>query len=456
MLRLIIRIFLGFATGLLTFGAERAATAADASAVPRTGPVKLAWLGDNAPLAPLGVSWGVPWPRGALLKGTPLTARGADGRTIATQNWPLAFWPDGSVKWSGLSIAANTQLVAPMSVEVGSTMEPESPLRVQEDANVIDISTGRMRCRIARSGFNFIESLTIDGGEVGRNGHLIAIREDRSRYASEKLIHEEDYIGRITKVTVEQAGPVRAVVRVEGAHAGGIPARTWLPFSVRLYFTAGLSSIRIVHSFVVDGDANTDFVRGLGLGFTVPFREEKQNRHIRFAGDAGGLWSEPVLLSPHYRDGMVKDALQMSRDQLAGKRIPNLGDLASLTKTQIETGVAVWDAFKLTQLSADSFAIDKRTGPAGSWLRADVGHRARGFVFLGDVSGGLAVGVKRFWEKHPAALEITGASTAAADLKIWFWSPDAPAMDLRRYDNVGHDDESLTRILSPVSARPKA
>ena len=113
----------------------------------------------------------------------------------------------------------------------GSTVNPESPLRVQEDANTIEISTDRMRCRIARSGFGFIESLTIDGREVGRNGRLIAIREDRSRYASEKLIREEDYIGRITKVTVEQAGPVRAVVRVEGAHAGGRPARTWLPFS---------------------------------------------------------------------------------------------------------------------------------------------------------------------------------------------------------------------------------
>ena len=49
------------------------------------------------------------------------------------------------------------------------------------------------------------------------------------------------------------------------------------------------------------------------------------------------------------------------------------------------------------------------------------------------------MGVKRFWEKYPSALEINGAGTAAGQLNIWFWSPDAPAMDLRHYDTIGHD-----------------
>ena len=108
------------------------------------------------------------------------------------------------------------------------------------------------------------------------------------------------------------------------------------------------------------------------------------------------------------------------------------------TKAQFET-VALWDSFKLSQLSPDSFSIDKRTGEASSWLHAMNGHRARGLVFLGDVSGGLAVGVKHFWEKYPSAFEVSGAAGDAGELKVWFWSPDAPAMDLRRYDVIGHD-----------------
>ena len=47
--------------------------------------------------------------------------------------------------------------------------------------------------------------------------------------------------------------------------------------------------------------------------------------------------------------------------------------------------------------------------------------------------------MKRFWEKFPAAFEINGAGAAAGELNVWFWSPDASAMDLRHYDTIGHD-----------------
>jgi hypothetical protein len=228
------------------------------------------------------------------------------------------------------------------------------------------------------------------------------------------------------------------VVRIDGVHAGGDPARTWLPFIVRFYFTVGTACIRAVHSFVFDGDQATDFIRGLGIAFTVPFREEHQNRHIRFAGEGDGFWTEPVVLSPGYRSGLVKDA---NLTQLAGKRIPNLDQLDAKTRSQFDT-IAVWDTFKLTQLAPDSYAIAKRTNTSSSWLHVMSGSRAHGYAFIGDVSGGLAVGVKRFWEKYPSALEITGASTPAAQLKVWFWSPDAPAMDLRHYDTIGHNGMS--------------
>ena len=181
-----------------------------------------------------------------------------------------------------------------------------------------------------------------------------------------------------------------------------------------------------------------DFIRGLGIAFDVPFREEKQNRHVRFASDGDGVWGEPVLMSPGYRDVLVKGARAMNQDQLLGKRIPNLDTLGEKNKAAFES-VAVWDGFKLTQLAPDSFAVGKRTGPASSWLRIFNGNRARGCVFLGDVSGGLAVGVKHFWEKYPSSLEINGAGAEAGTLNIWLWSPDAPAMDLRHYDTIGHD-----------------
>jgi hypothetical protein len=66
------------------------------------------------------------------------------------------------------------------------------------------------------------------------------------------------------------------------------------------------------------------------------------------------------------------------------------------------------------------------------------GHRSLGLAVLGDVSGGIAVGAKYFWQKNPSSIEITGGATDAGEMKIWLWSPDAPAMDMRRYDDIPH------------------
>jgi len=461
--------------------AALAQRAAPARASAAQTSVALSWLGDQTPLVPAGISWGVPWSRGALTRNRPITVRSAAGQPIPTQSWPLAFWPDGSIKWTGLAIAAEAQLAGPLTVAVAPTTAPATPIRVQDTAQSVVITTGPLTCRIARTGSALIDSLTIDGREVARAGRLIVVREDRSAYDTTRTIREEDFTSRISKVTVEQSGPIRAVVHIEGTHASdasaGQSARQWLPFSVRLYFTAGQSSVRMVHSFVFDGDQATDFIRGLGLAFTLPFREETQNRHIRFATDNDGIFAEPIIQSaggrgafgppaggraagaapgapgaaaagtppappaapPAAAAGAPPTAPAQSSQitQLLGKRIPNLAEMQPREQSTLKA-VAVWDTFKLIQLAPDSFELTKRTNPSSSWLHISNGEHARGLVFLGDVSGGLAIGVKNFWQKYPAALEISNASTPAGELKIWFWSPDAPAMDLRHYDTVGH------------------
>lgn len=86
----------------------------------------------------------------------------------------------------------------------------------------------------------------------------------------------------------------RAVLKVEGVHKGVSSSHEWLPFVVRLYLYAGQESVRMVHSFVYDGDAEQDVIRGLGLRIAVPMNEQIQNRHIRFTGEGDGLWSEPI------------------------------------------------------------------------------------------------------------------------------------------------------------------
>ncbi len=407
-------------------------------------PVQLNWLGDSAPAVQDGVNWGVPWPKGAVKKSDQMTLKAADGKSVAMQSWPLAYWPDGSIKWSGHAIAASatSALTAPLSVSIGSGPAPASAIKVTEDASAIEVDTGAggVRCRFPKSGSFLIDSMFVGDRKVAEKGKLILQLEDRSEEA-QGILRTTGFTSKVTSVKLEQSGPVRTVVKVEGMHAADKGNRQWLPFTTRFYFYSGIGSVRMTHTFIYDGDQEKDFIKGMGFSFAVPFKEELHNRHVRFAGDGTGVWCQPVRLMPGYRNVFGQDAQENARQyaaHLSGKRMPNLEQMPANQRTAT-LSVAVYNDMKLTQVGPDSFSIDKRTTDKASWLHVNNGKRSLGLAVLGDVSGGIAVGVKDFWQKYPASLEINGAASDAGEMKIWLWSPDAPQpLDMRTYDTYPH------------------
>src|SRR3974377_1792174 len=76
------------------------------SETPQSVPIH--WLDGAAPIRETGVSWGVRWPRGALRKDQSFVFTTADGKALPLQTWPLAHWPDGSLKWSGCATVAGS------------------------------------------------------------------------------------------------------------------------------------------------------------------------------------------------------------------------------------------------------------------------------------------------------------------------------------------------------------
>ncbi|MGA2259972.1 MAG: hypothetical protein ABSH28_00900 [Acidobacteriota bacterium] len=254
-------------------------TASPASSQNTSRTVLLNWLDSAAPSASQGVSFGVPWPKGALQKNASLSLRTSDGKSMPVQTWPLAYWPDGSLKWTGHALSASSSLVGSWTLSPGNPAAQQTAVRAIQNASGIEIDAGAMQCRIPREGAAFIESLKISNREVANNEHLVVIREDRSGYETNGVLREEKFASQIKAVTLEQSRPVRAVVKIKGVHKAANDHRGWLPFTVRLYFFAGLDSVRMVHSFVFDGDQEKDFIRGLGVRFAVPMREQFHNRH---------------------------------------------------------------------------------------------------------------------------------------------------------------------------------
>ncbi len=277
---------------LLRFAIGTAALAiATLKAAAAPGPVALHWLGDSPAALQSGVSWGVPWPKASVDKAQRFVLKAPDGTLLPLQTWPLAYWPDGSVKWSGFAtvVPANLSGDFTLAAAEGPAGGPTAGVRVSDTPEAVEIDTGALQCRILKKGSSLIDTLTVSGRVVARQGRLVSLLQKGSANDVDASLPVERFAGDIDRVTVEQSGPHRAVVKVEGRHRSESGDRVWLPFTVRLYFYAGALPIRVVHTFLFDGDHQTDFLRGLGLTFAVPMREEVQNRHVRLSGDGAGI-----------------------------------------------------------------------------------------------------------------------------------------------------------------------
>ncbi|MFE2299760.1 Tat pathway signal sequence domain protein [Streptomyces sp. NPDC059445] len=420
----------GWVLGTPDARAASEARAADAD------PVRLDWLEDGGLGAAPGSTVGVPWPRGAYRPDQTFALTDADGTPVPVQSWPLAHWPDGSLKWTAHAMSSDT---GPLTLTAGEAAAPERRVTVTTSGGVVSVSTGVITAKIGTTGSALVKSVTRGTTEIAGNGRLVLIRRPEIEDEDQGTVKSERFESVISATTVEQDGPVRAVVRVDGKHRKG--ERSWLPFSVRLYFYAGADSFRMVHTITFDGKqepgkSSGDFVGGLGVRFTVPMRDAAYDRHIRVGGDGTGLLREAVQgVTGLRRDpGATVQAAQFAGEKLAD---PSTWDQRVTTRLPY---IPQWGDYTLSQLSADGFTLRKRTGKGHGWIAAGGGRRASGFGYVGGPSGGFSFGLRDFWEKFPAQLDIRGAHTDEAEVTLWLWSPEAQPMDLRFYhDGMGQD-----------------
>jgi hypothetical protein len=422
-------------TAGLNLSAVPSASSAMSPSTPASNPKPgnwVRWLGDRHPEIARGVTWGTPWPRGTQRADREFELRDASDKLLPLQSWPLAYWPDGSLKWSAHVLPPDAAAGdGPFEVvpRRGVARFPAT-VSVTESAAGIDIDTGAFVCRVARSGTNVISSIKRAGRDTLRDGRLVLLRQDHAASAADAEIRQETFAGDVEKVTLEQRGPVRAVVKIEGKHANA--ARRWLPFTLRLYFYAGSDALRVLHTIIFDGDESRDFIRGLGLQFSVPLSDELHDRHVRFIGEHG-VFGEAV----RGLTGLRRDAGADARNaQVAGEKVPTI---APVVKSLLQYVPAFGD-WTLFQPNADSFTVRKRTSDGHAWLDSARGQRASGLGYIGGPAGGVAFGLRNFWQSHPAQLDIRGAQSETAVVTAWMWAPDAQPMDLRFYhDGLGQD-----------------
>ncbi|WP_435813381.1 Tat pathway signal sequence domain protein [Streptomyces zhihengii] len=398
-------------------------------------PLTLHWL-DRATPAELtgGTTWGVPWPAGAYSADQQFSLTTATGKQVPVQTWPTGWWPDGSVKWTAHAISSTSERSDTYTLAAGEPVQPSSKVGVHIGRDQITVSTGVIDVVFPRKGDRIISSIRRGNTVIAKDGRLVASRQNQPDTDGATTIRTEPFTGIVSSIKVEQEGPVRAVVKVEGKHHKGRHA--WLPFTVRFYLYAGSDAIRTVHTFIFDGDEKKHFINGLGVRFAVPMRGALHDRHVRFANQDRGVLREAVRGITGLRRDPGQD---VQTAQYEGKATPDTSTWDSRVTTRLQYIPAFGD-YSLSQLNAHGFELRKRTKNGHSWVRVDGGRRAEGLGYIGSPSGGLAFGMRNFWQLHPTELEITGAADDEALATVWMWSPRAGAMDLRFYhDGLGQD-----------------
>lgn len=382
-------------------------------------PIPLRLL-DGPALRPRGATCGVPFARGQI-RSTAFHLRAGDV-ALPTQTWILARWPDASIKWLGVAALLAPEHGATLHLHPGDGPAPAQAATVRRPGVEVfqRVETGSISVDVGDRGVCLIQEARRDGHPITGGVRLIARRQERLTQDGWQTTRTEECLGEIDSCTVEQAGPVRILMRLDGRHRGQESGRRWLPFRVRLEFFAGSDVIGVSHTLVYDGRSDRDFIAGLGLRAEVPLDAPPQDRQVRLVGEGGDVWCEPVRwvgnIFASTDPGVARQVLgEVVGEDPAGRLRPCFG------------------GFQLLQHGCDQFRLRKRTGPSGSWIDVGTGARAPGLMALGQRGGGLAMSVAEFWEAWPKSLEIVGAESPMANLTAWFWSAEAEAMDLRHY-----------------------
>jgi hypothetical protein len=321
------------------------------------------------------VTCGLPWPRGLLPDPSRLTLVDAQGQQVAVQAQALDHWLDGSVRWLLLDWQADVRGSAVYRARVAEQPPPASPsaLHVREQSGEVIITTGAAEFRLRRAGNFPFDSIAVGTGAESYSPRVDFAVEDEAG---------QKFAPRIDRITVEEQGPARVCVRLDGelAAAGREPLGI---FEARLHFFAGSAAVRFA----------------LSLG------------NPRRAGHPGGLWDLGATGSVYIKDAALIVMLPPGAGPAQAACSPEVGAPLQpcplpLELYQDSSGGENWKShnhYNRHHVVPNTFRGYRLR--AGDSERA--GLRATPVVTLERGGALVAVAVRHFWQNFPKAVEAT-------------------------------------------------
>ncbi|HVF09548.1 MAG TPA: hypothetical protein VNA16_02030, partial [Abditibacteriaceae bacterium] len=194
---------------------------------------------------------GVPWPQGYVQPGSPLTARDENGAALPLGVRTLNCWPDGSVQWSLLDFAIDLEPSGKRTIMVDAEPDDASELEASALLNAVSVATdeqgltvanGLTEIRISSRPGVLIESWQANLGRVVEdNGFDVVLQNADGNVFSAARCSTK-------KVSVEDANPLRAVIRIEGRHEAE-DGSTLLDFWLRFTVTANRADVKVTYHY---------------------------------------------------------------------------------------------------------------------------------------------------------------------------------------------------------------
>lgn len=217
------------------------------------------------------VTSGIPCAQGVLRDVTHCELFDAASSEIPLQTEALARWPDGSVRW--LLVDFQTDLEAgeerEFSLRIGTARPPrnvEPPVVVRQEQDLTILDTGVLQIRLHAGEFRPLDEVWLDANRDGQYAD-----DERVTGPSEAGIFLTAPDGQVFRadqspasLLVEESGPLRACVRLEGVHAS--PGGSMFRYVLRLHAFRGQPLVRMHYTFINDQqDAMMAQVDGLEL-----------------------------------------------------------------------------------------------------------------------------------------------------------------------------------------------
>jgi hypothetical protein len=314
------------------------------------------------------ITLGLPFAPGAVSDAALLNLRDASDRRVPLQARALERWRDGSVKWALLDFQTRDDSTI-FNVGVGQRTSDAKGIELTQTSGGVLVDTGAARfSMLVHRPFPFA-SVAIDAREV--------IDPEQSG------LRVVDGAGRlcrvqVRRVVVDEHGPLRATVLIEGTIASW--TRPLLMLQARLHFFAGSAAVRCA----------------------VTLRNPRAATHpngIWELGDRGSVYVRSVELEMALSDGPTAD---VSCSPELGRPVERVAQPLDLY--QDSSGGEQWHSPShrnrngVITTTFRGYRINTALGSAA-------GQRATPVVTLERGNDRIAVTMEHFWQNFPKSLE---------------------------------------------------